>query len=64
MINDYGYGHSNAKSFDTFDDATLQGLGLSKEPTEILRAGHSQIPQSQDWETRMNETFEMIKAGF
>ncbi|MEL7465518.1 MAG: extracellular solute-binding protein [Pseudomonadota bacterium] len=64
MINDYGYGHSNAKSFDSFDDATLQGLGLSKEPTEILQAGHFQIPQSQEWETRMNETFEMIKAGF
>lgn len=64
MINDYGYGHSNARSFDSFDDATLQGLGLSKEPTEILQAGHFQIPQSQEWETRMNETFEMIKAGF
>ncbi|MEM8728954.1 MAG: extracellular solute-binding protein [Pseudomonadota bacterium] len=64
MINDYGYGHSNAKSFDAFDDATLQGLGLSKKPADILGAGHFQIPQSQDWETRMNETFEMIKAGF
>ncbi|MEM8697600.1 MAG: extracellular solute-binding protein [Pseudomonadota bacterium] len=64
MINDYGYGHSNARSFDAFDDATLQGLGLSKEPADILNAGHFQIPQSQDWETRMNETFEMVKAGF
>lgn len=64
MINDYGYGHANRKSFDAFDDATLEGLGLSRDPTAILSAGHFQIPQSQDWETRMNELFETIKAGF
>ncbi|NRB02860.1 MAG: ABC transporter substrate-binding protein, partial [Rhodobacteraceae bacterium] len=64
MINDYGYGHSNSKSFDAFDEETLVGLGLSKNPAEILEAGHFQIPQTQDWETRMNETFEQIKAGF
>ena len=64
MINDYGYGHSNSKSFDEFDEATLQGLGLSKNPVDILQAGHFQRPMSQDWETRMNELFEQIKAGF
>ena len=64
MINDYGYGHSNSKSFDEFDDETLLSLGLSKNPAEILSEGHFMIPQSQDWESRMNETFEMIKAGF
>jgi len=64
MINDYGYGHSNAKSFDAFDEATLVDLGLSKTPSEILAAGHFQLPQSQEWETRMNELFEQIKAGF
>lgn len=64
MINDYGYGHSNTKAFDEFDEATLQGLGLSKNPIEILQAGHFQQPQTQDWETKMNESFEQIKAGF
>lgn len=64
MINDYGYGHSNARSFDAFDDETLVSLGLSKNPADILGAGHFQQPQTQDWETKMNETFEMIKAGF
>jgi spermidine/putrescine transport system substrate-binding protein len=64
MINDYGYGHSNARSFDAFDEATLISLGLSKNPTELLGKGHFQQPQSQEWETKMNETFEMIKAGF
>jgi spermidine/putrescine transport system substrate-binding protein len=64
MINDWGYGHSNSKAFDKFDDATLAGLGLSKNPVEILQAGHFQQPQTQEWETRMNELFEQIKAGF
>jgi spermidine/putrescine transport system substrate-binding protein len=64
MINDYGYGHSNIRSFDEFDEETLAGLGLSKNPNEILSAGHFQLPQTQEVETRMNETFEQIKAGF
>ncbi len=64
MINDWGYGHSNSKAFDKFDDATLAGLGLSKNPVEILNAGHFQQPQTQEWETQMNELFEQIKAGF
>jgi spermidine/putrescine transport system substrate-binding protein len=64
MINDYGYGHSNARSFDQFDAETLAGLGLSKNPAEILGAGHFQLPQTEDWEARMNETFEQIKVGF
>ena len=64
LISDYGYGHSNIKSFDAFDDKTLTGLGLSREPADILNAGHFQIPQTQEWETRMNNEFENIKAGF
>ncbi|MFQ5621891.1 MAG: PotD/PotF family extracellular solute-binding protein [Paracoccaceae bacterium] len=64
MINDYGYGHSNKKSFDLFDEATLHDLGLSKNPADILQAGHFQIPQSQEWETKMNALFEEIKSGF
>lgn len=64
MINDYGYGHSNRKAFDEFDDETLKSLGLSKDPAAILAEGHFMIPQSQDWESRMNETFELVKAGF
>ncbi|EAQ27433.1 ABC transporter substrate-binding protein [Roseovarius sp. 217] len=64
MINDWGYGHSNSKAFDQFDEETLAGLGLSKNPVEILNAGHFQQPQTQEWETRMNELFEQIKAGF
>ena len=64
LIEFYGYGHSNVRAYDEFDDETLVSLGLSKTPADILDAGHFMIPQDQDWESRMNETFEMIKAGF
>ncbi|MCZ4353533.1 extracellular solute-binding protein [Roseovarius aestuarii] len=64
MVNDYGYGHSNAKTFDHFDEETLVGLGLSKNPETILGAGHFQKPQTQEFETKMNGLFEQIKAGF
>ncbi|MEM9097583.1 MAG: extracellular solute-binding protein [Pseudomonadota bacterium] len=64
LIGDYGYGHSNLKSFEAFTDEELVNIGLSREPADILNAGHYQVPQSQEWETRMNNEFEQIKAGF
>lgn len=64
MVGDWGYGHSNAKTFDFFDEETLANYGLSKNPSKVLSAGHFQIPQSQEWESKMNSTFEQIKAGF
>lgn len=64
MIGAYGYGHSNRKAFDAFTPEELSDLGLSANPKEILDAGHFSTPQDQDWESRMNETFELIKAGF
>lgn len=64
LVNDYGYGHSNKKTFEAFDEETLAARGLSSKPFEILEAGHFQTPQSQEWESRMNQLWEQIKAGF
>ncbi len=64
LIGENGYGHSNAKSFEQFDDATLASLTLSRNPADILGAGKFQVPQNQEFETRMNQEFEQIKAGF
>lgn len=64
MIGDYGYGHANRRAFDSFDDETLTELSLSRNPADILEAGHFMIPQDQEFESRMAELFEMIKAGF
>ena len=59
-----GYGHSNSKAVDQFDDETLAALGLSRNPRDILNAGKFQIPQSEEFEVKMNEEFEAIQAGF
>jgi spermidine/putrescine transport system substrate-binding protein len=64
MIAENGYGHSNSKSFDQFDDATLASLGLSRNPSDILGAGKFQIPQTEEFESAMNAEYEKIKAGF
>ena len=64
LIGENGYGHSNAKSFDQFTDEELAELGLSRNPTDILAAGKFQVPQTQEFETAMNQEFEKIKAGF
>lgn len=64
LIGDYGYGHSNSRSFEGFDDETLVSLSLSRNPADILEAGQFMIPQDQEFESQMAELFEMIKAGF
>jgi spermidine/putrescine transport system substrate-binding protein len=64
LIGSEGYGHSNAKSFDLFSDEELTNLGLSRKPLEILSAGKFQVPQTQEFETKMNQEFEQVKAGF
>ena len=64
LITENGYGHSNAKSFDLVSDEELTALGLSRNPADVLSAGKFQVPQTQEFETAMNEEFEKIKAGF
>ena len=64
LIGENGYGHSNIKSFDAFTEEQLVDLGLSRNPQDILGAGKFQIPQTQEFETKMNQEFEQIKAGF
>jgi len=64
LIGENGYGHSNIKSFGQFTDKELLDLGLSRNPGDILSEGKFMIPQTQDFETAMNQEFEKVKAGF
>ncbi len=64
IIDEFGYGHSNAKSFELFSDDELKAMGLSRNPKDILDAGKFQVPQTQEFETAINEEFESIQAGF
>ncbi len=64
LIDDYGYGHSNLKSFATVSPERLAELGLSTNPEDVLAAGKFQVPQPEAFTAKMNATFEEIKAGF
>ena len=64
LIRGSGYGGPNRKSYDEFTDEELTNLGLSRNPMEILRAGHFGIPQTAEWDQRMTSTWEQIKLGF
>lgn len=64
LINDYGYGAVNRKSFEKFTDADLDGRGLGRDPVKILEAGHLSSPQSLEWGAATVAELEMIKAGF
>jgi spermidine/putrescine transport system substrate-binding protein len=37
---------------------------LNRDPSVVLDAGKFQLPQSQEFETAMNQEYEEIKAGF
>ncbi len=64
LIRGSGYGGPNRKSYDEFTDAELANLGLSRNPMDILQAGHFGIPQTAEWDQRMTATWEQIKLGF
>ena len=64
MIDEEGYGHSNAKAMAAVSDERLAELGLARDPQEILGAGKFMLPQEPAFDTKSNEMFEMIKAGF
>jgi spermidine/putrescine transport system substrate-binding protein len=64
LIRGSGYGGPNRKSYDEFTDEELANLGLSRNPMDILQAGHFGIPQTAEWDQRMTSTWEQIKLGF
>ncbi len=64
LINDYGYGHSNRKSFDLVSEERLEELGLSRNPDEILGAGKYQIPTSDEFTSRIATLYAEILAGY
>ena len=57
---DAGYGHSNAASMQGFGDEALTAVGLGTIDAPVL----AQLPQDPAFREKMNEQFELIKAGF
>ncbi len=62
MIADYGYGHSNKKSFERVSADTLAGLGFSTDPAEMLSGGMIFSPIPGAIYQKYIEMFEEVKA--
>ena len=57
---DAGYGHANATSMQGFGEEALTEVGLGSIDAPVL----AQLPQDPAFREKMNEQFELIKAGF
>ncbi len=64
LIDVYGYGHSNIKSFERVSEERLAELGLSRNPDDVLGAGKYQIPTSDEFTSRIATLYEEILAGW
>lgn len=60
IVENWGYGHSNAAAMESMDDALLDSVGLGEIAAPIL----AQVPMDQELRDRMLVEFEKIKAGF
>jgi spermidine/putrescine transport system substrate-binding protein len=60
-IEEWGYGHSNAKAYDLVDAETLAKRGLTKNPDDLLTSGIFQAPIGN--EPVLQTMFEEVKAG-
>lgn len=63
LIEDYGYGHSNAKAFDLVSAEALQERGLS-DPETMMASSHFFGEIAPDVREKYVALFEEIKAGF
>lgn len=61
FITEFGYGHSNRKSFDEVDDETLASLGLPRDPTDLLSAGVFSSDNTR--QTELTRMLEEVMAG-
>jgi len=62
LIEGYGYGHSNMKSFEVADPAVVDSLGLTN-PADLMANSVFFGPLDPGVEDRYNKLWEEIKAG-
>ncbi|HEV7252815.1 MAG TPA: extracellular solute-binding protein [Mesorhizobium sp.] len=63
LVNNFGYGHSNAKALEMVDKARLQELGLAGDANETIKSGNLMGPMPEKQRQRLVEMWTLIKAG-
>jgi spermidine/putrescine transport system substrate-binding protein len=60
-IEEWGYGHANARAFDMVSAEDLKSRGLSRNPDDLINSGIFQEPIGN--EPELQTMFEEVKAG-
>lgn len=63
LIENYGYGHTNRKSFDLVSAATLKAKGLGS-PEKVLGAAHTVKEWNPEVRKKFVDMYEEVKAGY
>lgn len=63
LIENFGYGHSNAKSLELVDKDTLAQLGMDGDVAQFLAAGNFLGAMPVDQRQRLIDMWESVKAG-
>ena len=63
LIENYGYGHTNRKSFELVSAEVLEEKGLGS-PDEVLGAAHAVQEYDVEVREKLVNMFEEVKAGF
>lgn len=62
IIENFGYGHVNRKSFDLVPPEVVQNLGFGS-PTELFKSSVFERETSKEMQAKRNQIFEDVKAG-
>jgi spermidine/putrescine transport system substrate-binding protein len=63
LVENFGYGHANAKALELVDTATLEGLGLAGDPNETIQNGNLMGPMPEQQRQRIVDMWTLIKSG-
>ena len=61
---DYGYGHSNVKTYDLFSDEDLAARGLSRDVMSVLNRGVFALVVDPDQASKIEQDWAEVTAGF
>lgn len=63
LIENYGYGSSNQKAFESVSSEVLESIGLGMPPNELLANSTPNEPMTPDLHQKFVRMFEEIRAG-
>ena len=64
LVGEYGYGHSNIKTYDLFSDEDLAARGLARDAMSILNKGVFVLTVDPDTSTQIENDWAEVTAGF